>query len=66
MHTTEHYPKVLDATEVIVTDHSGSEPSAMSHPKAGVITKELTSAELQHRYQLEPEDNDKEFLCGEK
>eukprot|EP00959_Pyramimonas_sp_CCMP1952_P269458 5632942-Pyramimonas_sp.AAC.1 len=30
------------------------------------IAKEWTSVELKHAYQLEPEDDDTEFLCGEK
>eukprot|EP00959_Pyramimonas_sp_CCMP1952_P317761 6650418-Pyramimonas_sp.AAC.1 len=43
-----------------------SEPNETSPLKAEVITKGWTRVELTHTYHLDPEDDDKEFLCAEK
>eukprot|EP00959_Pyramimonas_sp_CCMP1952_P357095 7477132-Pyramimonas_sp.AAC.1 len=57
---------MLDATEVIVTDHSDIKLKETSLPDTKVIAKERTSVELKHAYNLEPHDGDEEFLCCEE
>eukprot|EP00959_Pyramimonas_sp_CCMP1952_P171052 3574136-Pyramimonas_sp.AAC.1 len=66
MYTSEHCPNILDAAEVIVTDHSDSEPNETLLPKTKVITKEWASVESKHTCNSDTQDDDKEFLCGEK
>eukprot|EP00959_Pyramimonas_sp_CCMP1952_P444661 9310591-Pyramimonas_sp.AAC.1 len=62
MYTSEHDPKFSDVTEVIVTDHSDSEPNAMNLPKERVITREWTGVDVERTYHVEPEDEGQEFL----
>eukprot|EP00959_Pyramimonas_sp_CCMP1952_P317547 6645911-Pyramimonas_sp.AAC.1 len=51
---------------MIVTAHSDVELKETGLTEPRVITKERTNVELKHTYHSEPEEDDKEFLCGEK
>eukprot|EP00959_Pyramimonas_sp_CCMP1952_P174870 3654421-Pyramimonas_sp.AAC.1 len=58
MYTSEHCKNILDATEVIVTDHSDGELEPSEPKPSGIFfTRELTNVELQHTYNLELGDD---------